>query len=170
MDIDALIAAASRGNVEAAHKLLTHAYKNYDDKPSILVWSKAVAGSLEHLGPRAKYATAGLLINADERSLSYEILRDLAWDDGYPPAQWQLGRMIANEEIILDDADRETGFDLLRTAQENGHLRARQSILMARAGDMVFPISIIYRIVAYCLGFRTAILKVVFKKQDETVI
>ena len=169
--IDEVFSRASNGDTQAIEELLSHGYANLHDRALIRrIGMTIYSTDTSKLGPRAAYATAGLLINSGEDEASYKILRDLAWDVGYGPAQWRLGRMLANRELVLEDADREVGFELLRTARSNGHLRANQSILLAMSKDKPFPVSTVLKACATLLGLRTAVLKVVFKKNDERVI
>lgn len=159
---------AKEGDVCAAENLLTFAYQHLDEKELLLQLAPAIDAASLGLSPRGKYALACILLRVDEGNRSFELLRDLAWDEGFGPAQWRLGRMIVFGEV--EGFERELGFDLLETARSNGHVRALQSILVARSCTKKFPISECYRIAGFLLGIRAAFIRRILKRNDETTI
>ena len=91
---------------------------------------------------------------------AYALLTELSWEDRFPPAQWQLGRLIVYGRLDwVAELNREMGYDLLRTAHENGHLRAIHTFHWARYRDASVFSRPHHFIMAVLHGFRIVFLK-----------
>jgi hypothetical protein len=79
------------------------------------------------------YQVGMLYLSAKEMSEVVRVLRDLAYDEGFAPAQWRLGALIIFDRVPW--IERSVGYDLLDTASANGHLRAPVTLNHAKFAD-----------------------------------
>jgi hypothetical protein len=80
------------------------------------------------------------------------VLRDLAYDEGFAPAQWRLGAL-----IIFDRApwiERSVGYYLLETASANGHLRVTLNYAKFADGGVVKKLSVLPALVYATAKYR----------------
>lgn len=164
------LSKAETGTEDDAVALLRLCYDHLDDIAGVTEAALFLKQRLAHTPDYRRYQLAGLYVNMDMVDEAFSALVDLAWKDGFAPAQWRLGRMILDKEFDEYEVSTEHGMDLLKTATRAGHLRAAAEWHGHMARVSAFPLSLYHWFRYRIFVFKTVWHRDIKGHKDQSVL
>jgi len=166
-----LLDQTKQGDQSSAIELLKFCFHHLSLGDKLEPAAFAVDSTLEGAPDFRRYQIACLYMNIGIDWRAYALLAELSWEDKFPSAQWQLGRLILYGRLDwVAELNREMGYDLLCTAHKNGHLCAIHTFHWARYRDASVLFRPLHFIMAVLHGFRIVFLKRVLKKRGRDIL
>ena len=164
-----VLALKKTSGQKEARELLKYCSFNLDIGAELLPAAKLIEDVMvPDASPAMRYRLACFYVAIEEEIRPFEILCDLAWEDGFAPAQWRLGKYILQGRV--PGFDRSTAYDLLETAKANGHKRASQAIAWGRYRDSKFPLNAIFYCKAVALNIYVIYHRDILGRRDQSIL